>query len=85
MFYLACQNCRKKVFDEGSSYRCDNCDKSFDDAMPVYNFSVLVSDCSSSLRAQCLGECGEDILGMKGAEFYKDYHEDYDKMKTLRQ
>ena len=34
---------------------------------------------------QCFGDAGEDILGMKGTDFYTNYHEQYDKMKTLRQ
>ena len=48
MFYLACQHCRKKVHDVGNSYRCDTCDKSSEDAVPTYNFRVMISDCSAS-------------------------------------
>ena len=38
MFYLACKECRKKVFDVGSGYRCENCEKQFEDAVPTFNF-----------------------------------------------
>ena len=25
MYYLACPKCKKKVFDEGQGYQCENC------------------------------------------------------------
>lgn len=36
MFYLACQICKKKVMDESTGYRCERCEKTFQDAVPTY-------------------------------------------------
>ena len=59
MFYLACPTCKKKVIDDGNGYRCENCNKSYQDAIPTYNFSFKVQDCSGSATLQCLGDSGE--------------------------
>ena len=50
MFYLACQICKRKVVDNGNRYECAFCDKTSESAIPTYNFQVLVSDCSGSIR-----------------------------------
>jgi len=63
MFYLACPQCKKKVSDEQGGYRCENCDKSFGEAVPTYNFSFMFSDYTSKITVSCLGEVGEAILG----------------------
>lgn len=39
MYYLACPACKKKVLDEVGGYRCENCSKSYGEAVPTYNFS----------------------------------------------
>ena len=58
MFYLACQVCRRKLVTENNNYVCATCDKNFQEAMPTYNFQVILTDCSGSIRAQCFGEVG---------------------------
>ena len=49
LYYLACPVCKKKVTDEASGYRCENCAKSFGEAIPTYNFGFKLSDYSGSL------------------------------------
>jgi replication factor A1 len=70
MFYLACQNCKKKVIDEQNGYRCEKCDKTFKDAVPTYSFSFSIADFTDSLVTKVLGEAGDSIMGMNAAEFY---------------
>ena len=82
MFYLACPSCRKKVIDDGYGYRCENCDKTHDDAAPIYNFSMKIQDSSGAQTVSCLGEVGESILGMKCTDFYT-VHEDIEQVRTL--
>ena len=84
MFYLACQSCRRKVVDAGNCYECAHCTKTFEDALPIFNFSVLITDCSGSIRVQCFGEVGEAVLGMTGVQFYRAYHENMASMQELR-
>ena len=73
MYYLACQVCKRKVFQVGEQFRCENCDKFFNDVVPTFNFRIMVSDCSDTINISCFGESGESILGMTGAKFYTDY------------
>ena len=84
MFYLACPDCKKKVFDDGRGYSCENCNKVHDTAVPTYNFGIAVADCSGNVVLNCLGEIGEAILGMSGPDFY-NIHEDINNVKALAQ
>jgi replication factor A1 len=63
MYYLACPTCKKKVTDEPGGYRCENCQRSYSEAIPTYNFSFMLSDFTQTISIQCLGEQGEAILG----------------------
>jgi len=49
MYYLACPSCKKKVTDENSGYRCENCSKSFGEAVPTYNFAFRFLDFSNGI------------------------------------
>lgn len=80
MFYLACQTCRKKVTDEGSGYFCMGCNKTYENCNPTYNFSMKISDMSGGVTMGCLGETGEEILGMK----CKDFFEIKDNLETIK-
>ncbi len=74
MFYLACPTCKKKVSDDGQGYRCENCARVYEDAVPTYNFSYKISDCSGSMTLQSLAESGDVVLGMNCKAFYDDVH-----------
>lgn len=80
MFYLACPACKKKVIDDGCGYRCENCQRTHQDAVPTYNFSIVIQDNTGSQLINCLGDVGETILGMKCCDFYT-IHEDLDQVK----
>ena len=71
MYYLACPQCKKKVSDEPSGYRCENCSKSFGEAIPTYNFGFKFSDYTQSINVQCLGEAGEAILGIPAVKIFE--------------
>jgi len=72
MYYLACKTCKKKVLDEPSGYRCENCGKSYNEAVPTYNFAFMFSDYTGKVTVQCLGEVGDSILGCTAATFVED-------------
>jgi phage FluMu protein Com len=63
-YYISCPECKKKVLEEGSMFRCENCNKSLRTANTTYNFSARVSDISESIYVQFLGESGEGVMGM---------------------
>ena len=72
MYYLACPSCKKKVSDEEQGFRCERCDKIYQDAVPTYNFTAKVSDLSSTVTVQIMGdEVGKEFIGMPCTEFYE--------------
>jgi len=50
MFYMGCKACKKKVFDVEDGYRCEKCNKNYDEAVPTYNFTVKVTDNTDSIQ-----------------------------------
>jgi len=72
MFYMACPKCRRKVSEESMGYRCETCQQSVEAAVPTYNFSFMLSDYSSKVTVQCLGEVGEAILGVPARKLYEE-------------
>ena len=48
LFYLACPSCKKKVINDFNSYKCERCDKAYQEAVPTYNFAVRISDFTDS-------------------------------------
>ena len=48
LFYLACPACKKKVMDDYSGYKCERCEKVYEQAVPTYNFAVRISDFTDS-------------------------------------
>jgi hypothetical protein len=70
-YYLACSVCKKKVSDEGGVYRCEGCQKSYEEVNPTYNFSFKFSDISDNSFINCLGESGEAIMGVPCKQLYQ--------------
>jgi DNA-directed RNA polymerase subunit RPC12/RpoP len=48
LFYWACPACKKKVINDFNSYKCERCDKAYQEAVPTYNFAVRISDFTDS-------------------------------------
>lgn len=70
IFYMACQSCRKKVIEEGpNSYRCENCNKSFESYDPTYMMTARISDFTDSVFVSFSREHGDKLMGMTAAEF----------------
>lgn len=82
MFYLACEQCKKKVMQDPAGYHCENCHKLYKDAVPTFNFTVRISDCSGTLTLSCFGDIGQSILGITAKEFFA-MHEDVHAVKEL--
>ena len=64
-FYIGCNNCRKKVQGD----KCTNCEKD-EGVKLIYNFTIQVSDGTSSIWVTVLGSEGEKLVG-KTAEDLK--------------
>ena len=84
MFYLACEQCKKKVVVDisGRGYSCESCGRVYQNAVPTYNFSVRISDCSGTIMLSVFGEIGETLLGLNAREFFA-LHEDAAAVKDL--
>ena len=81
MFYLACPECKKKMTDQHNGFECARCNKTYDNAVPTYNFSCKISDVSSSITVRCLGEVGEAFVGIPCEAFYSNMKDDLDLIK----
>lgn len=84
MYYLSCLTCKKKVQQEANGYRCEGCQKSYEEAKPQYNFSVKLSDYSDSIFISILGETGDTILGMTAKEYVDLQEEGQNMSEVLR-
>lgn len=76
MFYLGCTDCHRKVTDEGTGYRCENCDKTFATCQPTYMLNAKISDFSDSIYVQVCRELGDIIMGGMTAAQFKAFKED---------
>lgn len=75
MYYLACPDCKRKVCDEGTGFRCENCNKSFATCLPTYMLTAKLTDVSHGLFISFARELGDVIMnGMTATEF-KDFKE----------
>lgn len=82
-YYLACQTCKKKVTDENSAYKCENCQKSYSEAVPTFKFKFRFTDMTNHLFVNCLGECGDQIMGISAADFFQQSLANADSLKML--
>ncbi len=65
--YPACPNCRKKLEEEGGSFKCAVCG---DVQTPEYRmlYKITLDDGTGSIPVTLFGEAGEELLGMTAAE-----------------
>jgi replication factor A1 len=75
MYYLACSACKKKVIDDNSGYFCERCDKTFQAAVPTYNFAMRVSDFTDGHIFNLMGEAGNTIIGVPADTFYNEFQD----------
>ena len=79
MFYLACQVCKRKVFQMVDQYRCENCDKLHETNLPTYMLSALISDVSGNVMVQFPRELGDSIMNGKSATEFKEMKDELQK------
>ena len=75
-FYLACPDCKKKVVENSTMYRCESCNKSYMLSVPTYMISAKFSDLTGNCFIQFLRETGDHIMNGKTAQEFKDLKED---------
>jgi replication factor A1 len=69
--YNACTECKKKVLNEGGSWFCEKCSKTYPTCNMVYNFNLKIEDFSGMQYGQVFGETvGNQVFGMSA----KDLH-----------
>ena len=73
-FYNACKECKRKVTQDQSGWKCENCDKYFEECVPTYMLLAKVSDLSDSCYVNFYREAGNTIMGIS-AEEYKNLKE----------
>ncbi|KAJ6618842.1 replication factor-A protein 1 [Mycena sp. CBHHK59/15] len=73
MWYPACQtpDCNKKVMEEGGSWKCEKCDKSWPEPQYRYIMSMACSDWSDQAWLQGFNDVGLTIFGRTADEMVK--------------
>ena len=65
-FYLACptDSCKKKVMEESTGWRCENCNRTYSDCVPTYMLSAKIADVSDNFFVNFYRHEGESLMGM---------------------
>ena len=73
MYFVGCTECKKKCQVEGSMYKCENCNKYFNqnDVKLTYTVNARFDDFSDQMYVSFLSESAETIMGMSALEFSK--------------
>ncbi|KAJ3764863.1 putative replication factor A protein 1, partial [Lentinula raphanica] len=66
--YPACETCKKKVVEEGGSWRCDKCNKLWSRPTYRYIMSFVVSDHSGQAWFQGFNDVGDTLFGKSANE-----------------
>ena len=85
-FYLACpeDSCRRKVqendgtFESRMKYRCESCNKCFDDAFPTYMLLARIADFSDSVFVNFYRQQAETIMRGVKADQVKSLRENFE-------
>ena len=74
-FYLACptESCKKKVMEESTGWRCENCNRTYNNCVPTYMLSAKISDLSDCFFVNFYSNTGTQLMGMTA-----------DKLKNLK-
>lgn len=79
-YYMACpeDSCRRKVqendgtFESSKKYRCDNCQKQFDECQPTYMLLAKIADFSDSVFVNFYRQQAETIMNGVSASRVKE-------------
>lgn len=72
--YPACANpdgCNKKVVDEGSGWRCEKCDRTWEAPIHRYILSMNVMDYTGAFWITAFNEVAEQLLGVSANELMR--------------
>ena len=71
LIYLACQNCKKKVTDNGEAYFCESCQEAQKEVTPSYIFSAKLQDYTDAIYCTFIGnENGEALTGVSSLNYH---------------
>lgn len=63
LYYNACEDCNRKVTKEEDIYRCEKCNKEFNDCNARYILRLQVADCTGQTYVSCFDKEGEALIG----------------------
>jgi replication factor A1 len=83
IFYPAClsDNCRRKVMEDASGFRCEHCGKNYMTYQPTYMITAKISDFTESIYVNFAREHGTALMGMTAEEF-KEFKENESEEKV---
>ncbi|KAK9458245.1 hypothetical protein V1511DRAFT_492120 [Dipodascopsis uninucleata] len=80
--YPACPNeeCNKKLIDDGGVWRCERCEKVFDQPNYRYVLTFVIIDHTGQLSISAFDDVGKILLGRPASEYIKMQDEDKDML-----
>ena len=60
--------CKKKVVQEDYGYRCENCQRTYNQCKPTYTVTCQISDSTSSMYVKILGEEADKLIGISAQQ-----------------
>ncbi|CAO3686469.1 unnamed protein product [Umbelopsis ramanniana] len=76
-WYPACPECKKKLIEEGGSWRCEKDQKQFPEPDYRYILSLSISDATTQMFMSAFDEVGNKILGRSATEMVRLKDDDY--------
>ncbi|KAI8393889.1 putative replication factor-A protein 1 [Radiomyces spectabilis] len=81
--YPACPECKKKLVQEGASWRCEKCQKSLAEPHYRYILSVSVADTTAQTYMSTFDEIATALIGMDANELQKLKDENLDEYRQI--
>lgn len=72
MYFIGCPDCKRKISQERQGlFRCEICNKTYPDSEVriTYTLTAKFSDLSDSAFVSLIGESGDQVVGVKAADF----------------
>lgn len=73
MIYSSCPNCKKKVSEEDSGWRCEKCERYYPLPENRYILMAKFSDCSDSIYVNFFDQNAVPIMGNTSANDMKQF------------
>lgn len=83
LFYNACTECRRKLYEQAEGWRCESCAKYLSSPQPTFMFQARFTDLSGEVYINFARDQAETLLGITAQE-YKDMLEEEGGLQKVK-